>query len=119
MTEPASIQRNGIAELSHKLADAFSQAGNIAGFGYRIGGVNVRLRCGGARLAERLTPALAHLAAPLADEPEITVCAADAGETGAALPVLPGDWPRIWRAAKCAVTRRTAFLSHTNLTPPP
>ena len=89
MTTHTPTERYDIAGLSRRLASNFSRAAEVRKFGFCIGGVSVRLHCAGAGLAGHLTPALAHLSAPLPAEAEVTICAWDAAATGIPLPLLP------------------------------
>jgi hypothetical protein len=65
--------------------DAAAQAGTLERR-YRIAGRCVRLRFAGSRLAELLTPALAHAADESATAPDLTVLLTDSGSAGVSLP---------------------------------
>jgi hypothetical protein len=60
---------------------------------FRIGGHQVLLRFAGPDVLQAVAPAFAHLAAPVAQEPELMVDIWDSASTGAAPPERPGVDP--------------------------
>ncbi len=73
--------------LGEGFARAEQAAGGLDRY-YSMGGYTVRLRFAGPALLPHLTPALAHLAAPPTDAPDLTVCLWDSVSTGTRLPLL-------------------------------
>jgi hypothetical protein len=75
---------------------AFQRAGQAAGGltqrDYRLGGCRVRLSFAGEALVPYLTPALAHLAQPIAGAPDLAIHLFETASTGSAPPPPPWDY---------------------------
>ena len=81
------------ARLRDRFADAAAAAGGAILRDFVIGGFRARLAFAGPALVSRITPAVAHLARPLAEAPAVTVHLWDSASTGTTMP------PPAWEAA--------------------
>lgn len=77
------------AEVSAAFEEAGRAVGGIIDRSYTIAGYSIRLRFAGPALLPAITPALAHLEAPLHPAPALTVCLWDSATTGTKLPPFP------------------------------
>jgi hypothetical protein len=89
------VQREDAEALAYfqDLRTAFEQAatsvGGVQSQDYLIGGLYIRLRFAGGTLVKQMTPALAHLATPAVERPDLTVHLWDSASTGVMTPSPP------------------------------
>jgi hypothetical protein len=95
-TSPRRDMSSGPSQFLKTAVAAFESAQRSAGpidHHYEIAGVSVRVRFAGSALADRLSPALAHLRQTVPGEPASTICAWDSlsTETAALTPPWSTD----------------------------
>ncbi|MEM6287592.1 MAG: hypothetical protein AAF845_10590 [Bacteroidota bacterium] len=110
----ATLPDTGIAFL-HDLRAAFDRAAadGVVERTYRIAGRPVRLRIAGDVLDARITPALAHLAAPIPEGAALTVRMWDSGATGVRPPAPP--WPADAYRERCEIRHDYDFRAAFNM----
>ncbi len=77
---------------------AAEASGGTVDRSFRLGTCVVRMRFAGGALADRLTPALAHLTTHPPDAPDLTVFAWDSASTATPLPLLLGSLVELVRS---------------------